>query len=82
MLTWRMFNFGIVELTMLILLALALVRPGKKLQSLVHRRSGRPRRSEPQPVAGDAPPLDRLDWLLVITGLALSFALVALLSRH
>jgi hypothetical protein len=77
-----MFNLSAGVAFVLLLIAfifLGLLGP-RKLPAMAQILRGRMRRGMPQPVR-EAPQLSGLDWMLLLTGLALSFGGAALLAR-
>ena len=73
-----MFNLGPPEFTVMFLIAVVLLGP-KRLPAMAQSLRFRRLRG-PQPVR-HVQPLSGLDLLLLLTGLALSFAVAALLAR-
>jgi hypothetical protein len=76
-----MFNLGLGEITVLVLLAVIFLGPAKLPDLAKGLRKQMRRRGFVQP-AHEVAPLSRLDWALLITGFALLFAVLAYLGQR
>jgi hypothetical protein len=76
-----MFNLGLGELTVMALLLVIFLGPGK-LPDLINTTKRRPRRRGFVQPVHEVRPLSGLDWALLTIGFALVFAVLALLARR